>query len=783
MNLGRMAMPMGNGGSWRNVYGRNSSAMDGTDDYGARYGILTSTGYRWGSDQFAQAHAGVRATSLFNPTISNTQAATNQAAFGTTQGFIGLRSVGIQSVGKGGVRKTTMQIANEILKQVDPNETVKSVEDAQIFVYDPMSYLNQTLSNWVANGVINPDQVKDVQENILGILKARASGMSVSDLARNLGNYDAKNKTVRQAARSALRQAGIANTQMQGDKNLESEQRQATIQRLDGFERGLFESTRGLEKFHEKLNAVTDRLGPINDLRGAWKGLGEHGWLGRAAAAASMPGVASGVLNSIPGGGLVSSLMGLGGSAETRMSVTAGGSSSLHIAGGVGAGGNKSGGAGGSARGGASSGGKSSTSNGRLSWPCKGPITAKWGQAGSSWSSGYHTGLDIGVGNGTPIKAAAGGKVITAGYHSAYGNQIVIDHGNGIQTQYAHNSRLRVGVGDEVRQGEVISYSGETGNTSGPHLHFEVRINGKSVDPLKYLNGAPLAVSAGSSSKSKDGRHSDTSSGSGESYSGGGPSVSGTSELEILQAAFGASSAGSGTSVGASDLPGAKSGGGSKGRANYAGISGGGSSSANQRLGRQMAARMGWTGRQWQDLLALWNKESGWNHTADNPTSSAYGIPQALIAMHKMPQGYVDKTSGSGAGTQGFGGDPKAQIAWGLNYIKNRYGNPSAAWAFHKRNNWYEQGAWEVKQDEDARVHKGEMVVPKPMADTIRATLLQQAGIRGGQGGQGLKIEFGPNSINVTVGAGATAAQGREVGKAIVSAIADDKRIQALQNG
>ena len=98
-----------------------------------------------------------------------------------------------------------------------------------------------------------------------------------------------------------------------------------------------------------------------------------------------------------------------------------------------------------------------------------------------------HEGIDIGVGYGTPIEAAAAGTVVYAGWESGYGNFVVIDHGNGLATAYGHQSRIAVSNGESVSQGQVIGYVGCTGHCFGPHLHFEVRINGVAVDPLGYL--------------------------------------------------------------------------------------------------------------------------------------------------------------------------------------------------------------------------------------------------------------------------------------------------------
>jgi murein DD-endopeptidase MepM/ murein hydrolase activator NlpD len=116
-------------------------------------------------------------------------------------------------------------------------------------------------------------------------------------------------------------------------------------------------------------------------------------------------------------------------------------------------------------------------------WPVNGPVTSPFG-----WRWGrMHEGIDIGVGYGTPIHAAASGRVVYAGWMSGYGNLVAIDHGRGISTAYGHQSSIAVSVGQIVSQGQTIGYVGCTGHCFGPHLHFEVRINGAPVDPLGYL--------------------------------------------------------------------------------------------------------------------------------------------------------------------------------------------------------------------------------------------------------------------------------------------------------
>jgi murein DD-endopeptidase MepM/ murein hydrolase activator NlpD len=114
-------------------------------------------------------------------------------------------------------------------------------------------------------------------------------------------------------------------------------------------------------------------------------------------------------------------------------------------------------------------------------WPVSGPVVSGFGMR---WGR-MHEGIDIGAGYGTPVRAVANGSVIHAGWMGGYGNLVVIDHGGGLSTAYAHLSSIVAGGG--VSQGQVVGYIGCTGHCFGPHLHFEVRVNGGAVDPLGYL--------------------------------------------------------------------------------------------------------------------------------------------------------------------------------------------------------------------------------------------------------------------------------------------------------
>jgi murein DD-endopeptidase MepM/ murein hydrolase activator NlpD len=129
-------------------------------------------------------------------------------------------------------------------------------------------------------------------------------------------------------------------------------------------------------------------------------------------------------------------------------------------------------------------------SGGRLLWPTTSNlITSYFGYRVHPIyrTTRFHSGIDIGAPYGAPIYAAEAGKVILASYYDGYGNCIIIDHGDGVSTLYAHCSSIIVKVGQYVSKGQIIGYVGSTGNSTGPHLHFEVRIKGNPVNPLNYF--------------------------------------------------------------------------------------------------------------------------------------------------------------------------------------------------------------------------------------------------------------------------------------------------------
>jgi murein DD-endopeptidase MepM/ murein hydrolase activator NlpD len=132
-------------------------------------------------------------------------------------------------------------------------------------------------------------------------------------------------------------------------------------------------------------------------------------------------------------------------------------------------------------------------------WPVVGPLRSGVGVRSNPFGGSsleYHKGQDIAAPTGTPVSVTADGVIIIAGWVKGYGNGIYVDHGNGITTRYGHLSRIDVVVGQTVKQGERIGLVGSTGRSTGPHLHYEVRINGEPTSPILYLPSIPTLKEA-----------------------------------------------------------------------------------------------------------------------------------------------------------------------------------------------------------------------------------------------------------------------------------------------
>ncbi|HZD47630.1 MAG TPA: M23 family metallopeptidase [Silvibacterium sp.] len=122
-------------------------------------------------------------------------------------------------------------------------------------------------------------------------------------------------------------------------------------------------------------------------------------------------------------------------------------------------------------------------------WPVVGPITSSFGERLDPFNGegAFHSGIDISASFGTAVRATADGFVLTSGLVSGYGREILIDHGHGIETLYGHLSGFAVSTGEQVKRGQIIGYVGTSGRSTGPHLHYEVRIRNTPVNPHKYL--------------------------------------------------------------------------------------------------------------------------------------------------------------------------------------------------------------------------------------------------------------------------------------------------------
>ncbi|WP_405700199.1 LysM peptidoglycan-binding domain-containing M23 family metallopeptidase [Streptomyces sp. NBC_00069] len=129
--------------------------------------------------------------------------------------------------------------------------------------------------------------------------------------------------------------------------------------------------------------------------------------------------------------------------------------------------------------------------------PVGGGISTQYKTPGAMWSSGYHTGVDFIASSGTTVRAVGAGTVVSAGWAGAYGNEVVIRHADGKYSQYGHLSQLSVSAGQSVTGGQTIGLSGSTGNSTGPHLHFEIRTGpsyGSDIDPLAYLRSKGVSI-------------------------------------------------------------------------------------------------------------------------------------------------------------------------------------------------------------------------------------------------------------------------------------------------
>jgi cell wall-associated NlpC family hydrolase len=360
----------------------------------------------------------------------------------------------------------------------------------------------------------------------------------------------------------------------------------------------------------------------------------------------------------------------------------------------------------------------------------------------------------------------------------------------GIELPRQSQQQIKVGVevdkqhiqpGDLLfpEPGHVMMAIGNGKLVEAPHTGLDVRVRSYSLGEVKAVRRVASSVGA-LKSYNTDTKQTDDEAGAGNAgwFGGSGSSVS-QEEVDAITAALsgggantmGPQTGGTGTSTNA-DSAGAVASAPSNPKGNVA-------------LGKKLAAKRGWTGKEWNALYQLWQHESGWKETNKNPSSGAYGIPQALPASKMAAAGSDWKTN------------PATQIEWGMDYIAGRpdYGKPSKAWdLWQKRSpHWYAVGAWDIPEDQPAVVHKGEMILPAAKAETIRQALIKDsvnfvspagaAASGAAHSGGGVSLSFAQGAIQINVTGAMTDRAASDAAKKVVDCIAADNRIKQLGVG
>src|SRR5690625_4128759 len=297
--------------------------------------------------------------------------------------------------------------------------------------------------------------------------------------------------------------------------------------------------------------------------------------------------------------------------------------------------------------------------SGGLVRPVNGQLTSRFG---SRWG-GTHAGVDWAVPVGTPVSAALAGTVARAGWNVVSGRTglgVLLAHEGNRNTYYGHLSKLVARVGDTVGKGQTIALSGNTGNSTGPHLHFETWTGGRPVDPLSHMGGLPASADGGS------GWFDPLA-----PLRALGEKIGGWFAERFPEGGFLVDAAKQ-TATGALDKVIDWVGG-------IIGMNGdneGGGTGPVKDQVRDVAAKYGWdSGEQWSALSTLIQRESSWNPNAANPSSSARGLFQKMTSIH----GPVESTAAG-------------QAEWGLKYIRDRYYSPRTALDFHNRRGYYADG-------------------------------------------------------------------------------------------
>ncbi|MET9119953.1 NlpC/P60 family protein [Streptomyces sp. NPDC004528] len=559
------------------------------------------------------------------------------------------------------------------------------------------------------------------------------SGMSSAEADKLIGQASQTGKTGK-AARAKLSKFGVSESLGQTRKDLEAQERQHDANMGDSFAPALENATHAVQKFNQAINGILELPGikQVVGISGAW------------ATATKEP------MN------LLGKVWGLG---KRLMPVGLGGGAAAPTPGG----------------GGASSGEK--------------PSAATAGHVGNGNAG---TAITSALGQvGVPY--VWGGEQAGVGFDCSGLMQWAFRNA-GISLPRTSEQQMKVGVhvdkkdiqpGDLLfpEPGHVMMALGGGKVVEAPHTGLDVRVRSFNLGEISEVRRVASGVGA-LSSYNTDTKQTDDKAGAGDAgWWGATGSAIGQNEVDILRSAF---ASGGSYSMG----PRTQGTGQSSNADSSTKVSSAPSNpKGNAALGKQLAAKRGWTGKEWDALYQLWQHESNWNEKADNPSSHAWGIPQALPGSKMASKGKDWKTN------------PATQIEWGLDYIEERpdYGKPSKAWDLWQRRNphWYASGAWEIPQDLDARVHKGEMIIPAAKAETIRQALIKdsvnvvspagaaaQAAAGGAvSSGGGVVLSFADGAIRVSVNGAMTQRAAADAAKQVVDYIAADSRIKKLGAG
>lgn len=815
---------------------RNNYTAHGDADAIAAFGGLSrGLGYQVGSAQFNTQWNYIKSAGLINPGM--TQASIQAAGAGLTQArtYNLMRTMGIQTMTNKGTPKTPRQIAQEILNKVG-GRNIRTEAGITANLDAPAGNINVTLQSWVRNGLMPPESEQVVREEIRGILMAQIRGVSYQkyDSLMTTATSNPRSAAGKQATQT-LNDMKIGNTSAQ--KNLYNtagtiRDRQADLN--ESFDQGLTATTGTLNNLNSELtdfmNAVPGLTSAIGNLTGSMAGLtaampGGPAGLGVAGAAGSslLHGAAAllGGRALLKWGGKVlrSGPVRTAGNAGSKAAKWGPRALGLPVAGALlGAsvmkqgwdyqqGDDQSGladflahtpvGLGGQAAsvlfgGGGDRGAVGWINKHRVGGP-EGWHEATPGENGmnpsvhsmssrsASGSGSASASSVIAIGTkylGMPYQW--GGESPQTSFDCSGLMQYIFGR-VGIKLPRTAKEQQRVGkpvAKKDLRPGDLVFWGSPAHHvamvTSPGHI-LEAPSKGKNVrirrfslgeitNARRVLSGGSMAggsppedtAASGSSRLSMGGdTKGDIGFGGISGYSGNYGSVS---ELSALMAGTGA--------VQAASMTGGAPLGRNSSSTDWAGGTSDGSVSGNRALGQEMASSMGWTGSQWSALDKLWQRESSWRSDAQNPTSTAYGIAQFLNSTWGP---YGKKTS-----------DPRLQIKYGLQYIKDRYGSPAAAWAHSQKTGWYDQGAWSITNDQLARVHKGEMIIPAREAETIRAALLRE-GNYASKGSGDVILQFGPNSVNLSVKGDLNKTTATQAGKDLADGLAG--RLKQIQQG